>query len=242
MSNAKSTTSSSRIFNKLQSLLEAEKFYEAHQLYRTLHFRLSNAQKFTQLRQVLYEGANIFLEKNQVTSGADLANLYLEVVSKDSDLKSRMNNEEDKRQLVEEIGSLFSQIPAKSQERLSFTTKALKLKEYPIPLIHRKLALILWKEKNFPESRFHFVHSNDFGNDCAQMLVEYQVTYGFPSEVDLFIAQFVFQVLCIKKNKDLVNQTFHNYTAQHPSIKRCDPPFLMPLLNFLWFLLVAIKT
>ena len=41
-------------------------------------------------------------------------------------------------------------------------------------------------------SRYHFVHSLD-GEGCATMLVEYHVSVGFPSEVDLFIAQAVLQ-------------------------------------------------
>nr|CAD7606164.1 unnamed protein product [Timema genevievae] len=33
---------------------------------------------------------------------------------------------------------------------------------------------------------------------------------------------------------------FHCYTSQHPNIKR-GPPYILPLLNFIWFLLKAVE-
>lgn len=47
-------------------------------------------------------------------------------------------------------------------------------------------------EKNYQQSRYHFIHSTD-GNGCATMLIEYHIKKGYPSEVDLFIAQTVLQ-------------------------------------------------
>ncbi len=47
-------------------------------------------------------------------------------------------------------------------------------------------------EKNYVQARYHFLHSSD-GEGCAAMLIEYHVTLGYPSEVDLFIAQAVLQ-------------------------------------------------
>ena len=47
-------------------------------------------------------------------------------------------------------------------------------------------------EKSYTDARYHFVQTSD-GEGCALMLIEYQITSGFPSEVDLFIAQAVFQ-------------------------------------------------
>ena len=47
-------------------------------------------------------------------------------------------------------------------------------------------------EKNYSQSRYHFLHSQD-GEGCGTMLVEYHITAGYPSEVDLFVAQAVLQ-------------------------------------------------
>jgi len=158
---------------------------------------------------------------------------------------------------------------------------SLKLKPeiFPIPLIHHQFALILWREKNFTESRYHFLHCGySCGEDCALMLIEYHITCGYPSEVDLFITQFILQLLCLRKSAFISNYgvtpsylesskpssstfndqlklnstnprssqhafaniTLQSYIAKHPQIQKNDPPFLLPLINFLWFLLLAI--
>jgi len=70
------------------------------------------------------------------------------------------------------------------------------------------------------------------------MLVELHRVRGYANEVDLFIAQAVLQYLCLR-NKNTATAAFNTYTTQHPNIKT-GPPYLLPLLNFLWFLLKAI--
>lgn len=189
------------------------------------------------------------------------------------------NSECDK--LCKRIGELVSLIPSQSPERLNFMIVSLKLKPdvFPIPLIHYQFALILWKEKNFTESRYHFLHCGySCGEDCALMLIEYHIKCGYPSEVDLFITQFILQVLCLQKSAFIAsygvmpsyldinkpsssncndklklnlsnprslqhafaNVTLQFYIAKHPQIQKNNPPFLLPLINFLWFLLLAI--
>lgn len=44
--------------------------------------------------------------------------------------------------------------------------------------------------------------------------------------------------LCLK-NKTSALVVFTTYTQRHPSIER-GPPFVQPLLNFIWFLLLAV--
>ena len=74
------------------------------------------------------------------------------------------------------------------------------------------------------------------------MLVELHLLRGYPSEVDLFLAQAVLQYLCLQK-KVAAHDVFQKYTTQHPNIKKQKgPPFFLPLLNFLWLLLSAIDS
>lgn len=44
--------------------------------------------------------------------------------------------------------------------------------------------------------------------------------------------------LCLK-NKSSASAVFTTYTQRHPSIED-GPPFVRPLLNFIWFLLLAV--
>lgn len=56
---------------------------------------------------------------------------------------------------------------------------------------------------------------------------------GFHS-LDILACRF----LCLK-NKNSALVVFTTYTQKHPSIED-GPPFVQPLLNFIWFLLLAV--
>lgn len=175
--------------------------------------------------------------------------------------------------VYQNIGHLFSRIPANTTERMQFTIAALKLDNsvFDISMVHNQFALALWKERNYPESRYHFLRSPaTSGDDCARMLIEYQVSCGSNAETDLFIAQFVLQLLCLRTAIRRDSETMQNsasdaeklfslanvevqsmqhayaskalqsFTTRHPRIRRNCPPYTQPLLNFLWLLLIAI--
>lgn len=76
--------------------------------------------------------------------------------------------------------------------------------------------------------------------ECAIFLIEYQMTKGYPNEIDLFIAQAVLQLLCSKQSPT-ANSCFKHYTANHPEIQTLLPPFKFTLLNFLWLLLKCVE-
>lgn len=108
------------------------------------------------------------------------------------------------------------------------------------PLMHKVIAQLMWNEGNLEQARHHFLLSKD-GNGCGQMLIELSQRKGYPNEIDLFVAQVVLQQLCLKEISSAV-ETFQTYTKYHPKICRTDPPFIMPLLNFVFFLLKIIES
>jgi hypothetical protein len=178
-------------------MIDNQQYYEAHQLYRTLFFRYRNWEKFRELQELLFEGSILFLTKNQYNSGADLSGLYLQALENDP-----LVHEVAGAELYRRIGELFARIPAASPERMTFAFNALKLdaSRFDIGLVHHNFAIVLFREKNFPEARYHFLHSAPTsGAECAQMLIEYQISSASAAEVDLFIAQFVLQLLCLKQ-------------------------------------------
>ena len=95
-------------------------------------------------------------------------------------------------------------------------------------------------EGNFTQAKHHFLLSKD-GDGCGKMLLQLSITKGYATEVDLFIAQFILQQLCLKETETAM-KTFGMYTKYHPKIASTEPPFIQPLLNFLFFLLKAIET
>ena len=58
--------------------------------------------------------------------------------------------------------------------------------------VGRLMVGMVFAEHNYPQARYHYVHSED-GEGCAAMLLEYHIARGYPSEVDLFITQAVLQ-------------------------------------------------
>lgn len=234
------------MLNKLHACIDAGNYYEAHQMYRTIYFRYRSQKKFEELKELLYDGAIKLLRLEQCNSGADLANLLVDVLVQ--------SETEPCEEQIERLGRIHALLAPHSPERASFLTRALQWSttvggasggggsaecSRGHPQLHRLVALTLWKEKNYPDARHHFVHSTD-GDGCAAMLVEFQTAKGYSSEIDLFIAQTVFQYLCLR-NPSTATLVFLGYTRRHPCVHP-GPPYYMPLLNFLWFLLLAVET
>ncbi|XP_034414278.1 Golgi to ER traffic protein 4 homolog isoform X2 [Cyclopterus lumpus] len=197
-------------------------------------FEYMSQAKHAEARELMYNGALLFFSYNQQNSAADLSMLVLEVLEKS---ETKVEDE-----ILESLAKLFSRMDQNSPERVAFVSRALKWStggsgKLGHPKLHQMLAVTLWKEQNYSESRYHFLHSSD-GEGCAEMLVEYSASQGFRSEVDMFVAQAVLQFLCLK-NKNGASVVFSTYTEKHPSIEK-GPPFVQPLLNFIWFLLLAV--
>uniref|UniRef100_A0A8C6SLF5 Golgi to ER traffic protein 4 homolog n=1 Tax=Neogobius melanostomus TaxID=47308 RepID=A0A8C6SLF5_9GOBI len=219
-----------RVEGKLRASVEKGDYYEAHQMYRTLFFRYMSQAKHAEAKELMYNGALLFFSYNQQNSAADLSMLVLEVLE-----KSESKVEDD---ILEQLAKLFSQMDQNSPERVAFVSRALKWSTGGSgKLGHPKLHHLWLTQQNYSESRYHFLHSSD-GEGCALMLVEYSASRGFRSEVDMFVAQAVLQFLCLK-NKNSASVVFSTYTEKHPSIEK-GPPFVQPLLNFIWFLLLAV--
>ncbi|XP_055984542.1 Golgi to ER traffic protein 4 homolog [Sorex fumeus] len=223
-----------RVEGKLRASVEKGDYYEAHQMYRTLFFRYMSQSKHVEARELMCSGALLFFSHGQQNSAADLSMLVLESLEK--------AEVEVADELLENLAKLFSLMDPSSPERVAFVSRALKWSgggsgKLGHPRLHQLLALTLWREQNYCESRYHFLHSAD-GEGCANMLVEYSASRGFRSEVDMFVAQAVLQFLCLK-NKSSASAVFTTYTQRHPSIED-GPPFVRPLLNFIWFLLLAV--
>ncbi|XP_075231987.1 Golgi to ER traffic protein 4 homolog isoform X2 [Lycorma delicatula] len=179
-----------------------------------------------------------YIEKVYQTSGADLANLLVDVLVKSETTVSD--------EIISVLSKLFSMINQDTPERETFLTNALRWsvmgsQEYKSghPKLHQAFAQIFWKEKNYVLARYHFLHSTD-GSGFATMLVELHRSRGYACEIDLFIAQVVLQYLCLQ-NKRTATVAFQSYTTQHPNIDK-GPPYILPLLNFIWFLLKTIES
>uniref|UniRef100_A0A1B6MMB8 Golgi to ER traffic protein 4 homolog n=1 Tax=Graphocephala atropunctata TaxID=36148 RepID=A0A1B6MMB8_9HEMI len=227
-----------RVLGKLDSSIRNGNYYEAHQMYRTLYFRYLTQKKYGELLELLYDGSKLLLQHDQHTSGADLAILLVDVL-----VKSETDVFEHQ---ITRLAQLFSLIPPEVAEREVFLGSALRWSSRGHihfanghPNLHQAIAQVFWREKNYVLAKYHFLYSCD-GTGFATMLVELHRTRGFATEVDLFIAQVVLQYLCLQ-NQQTANIAFQSYTTQHPAIAK-GPPYILPLLNFIFFLLKTIES
>jgi len=224
-----------RVLSKLKNSIENNNYYEAHQMYRTLYFRYLGQKKYTELQTMLFEGAVLLFSHDEVASGTDLAKLYIDTLNDEGADPLEIH--------FVRISKLYQLIPCDNIDKPMYLSTSLKWSSngsaHGHPRLHQHIAYGLWQSKKYPEARQHFLQSCD-GQGCGNMLVEFHLGKGFNTEYDLFIAQTVLQYLCLKKLLEAAN-VFKTYTKNHPSIKS-EPPFSHPLLNFLWLLLLAIKT
>lgn len=225
-----------RVLDKLEASVNSGQYYEAHQMYRTLYFRYLSQKKYPDLLNLLYKGSTLLLQRDQQGSGADLAILLIDVLNK-SETKPC-------REWVEKLAKLFELMHCSLPERETYLTNSVKWSmdnnKRGDPLLHKKIAEVYWKEKKYTAAHKHFLHSSD-GSAYANMLIELHTSKGLKSEIDLFIAQAVLQILCLR-NIQMATETFAQYTGSHPKINNDKgPPYIFPLLNFLWFLLRAIE-
>ncbi|ETN61032.1 golgi family to ER traffic protein 4 [Anopheles darlingi] len=229
----------SRVLQKLRTSMEAKNFYEAHQMYRTLYFRYSAQAKYDELLELLYSGAVTMLDHLQYGSGADLGLLIIQT------LESAETTNLPAEEWMKRLGELIGKIKPCVNERETVLEKAIKwsgtVAQSPMghPLMHKLIAQIMYNENNLPQARYHYPLSRD-GFSCAFLLIELSQAKGYAGEVDLFVAQMVLQLLCLKE-LTVATETFATYIKFHPRVACTDPPFARPLLNFLFFLLQAIE-
>ncbi|XP_053983907.1 Golgi to ER traffic protein 4 homolog [Hylaeus volcanicus] len=221
-----------RVLAKLQASINSGNYYEAHQMYRTLYFRYVVQKKYSEVLELLYHGSTLLLQHEQHASGADLGILFVKVLMQ--------SMAEPSQAYFEKITNLFSLMSPSLPERFTFVQSAIawSMKADNSDL-HKMVAQVYWREKDYIMAKHHFIRSKD-GSGCAAMLVELHEQRGYTNEVDLFIAQIVFQYLCLK-NKATAQEVFNSYTSQHPKINS-GPPYILPLLNFLFFLLKVIDS
>jgi len=189
-----------------------------------------------ELEGMLFDGALLLFSHQETASGVDLAKLYVETLT-----QAEAGPEEARFQ---RLSKLYQLIPGDNVDKPLYLSTCLKWSSKdnsPVghPRLHQHLAYTLWQNKQYPEARQHFLQSSD-GEGCGSMLVEFHLTRGYGSELDLFIAQTVLQYLCLKKSI-AASTAFLAYTTEHPRIGS-GPPYSNPLLNFIWFLLLSIQT
>ena len=253
----------SKLLLRLKMNTSEDNFYEAHQLYKLINFRCLTIDLYDDSIELLYNGIVYFSSKSQLHCTFDLAKVFIET------LKKSNKNTIDK-ELIKKVKVIHMALRGGHEERHEFTLGVLKWssaifveklnklkstqgtnsnnselnlilyqKTFGHVDLHGEFALNLWNEKNFVQARYHFLHSTD-GVNFAKMLIECHVNYGYPSEIDLFLAQAVLQYLSLR-NVDTAAQFYDTYTKNHP-FNEVDNNFKKsPFINFFNLLFISIR-
>ncbi|VEL14262.1 unnamed protein product [Protopolystoma xenopodis] len=224
----------SKLQQRLDNAVSEFRFYEVHQLHKTIYFRYITRRNYSEALKSILSGAIFLLDNEQWESGIDLSCLVLEVYTKSGiELgESHLN------QLCE----LLRRMTSPSDERDTFISKTLQLlrpNRDLFSVFNEYLGRKLWQEGMFEEARTRIMMAAN-GYVAGRFLIELHQRCGFRSELDLFIAQAVLQFLCMKKTS-VAALTFYTYTRGHPRLEPGPPFTRFPLLNFLWFLMLAIE-
>lgn len=231
---------SERVLAKLRASIDRGDYYEAHQMYRTLYFRYSGTQRWSELLTLLREGAHLLLKNHQIESGADLATLYVDTL--------KAANSAPDVDVLSSVAELYSSLGSDCPDRSSILFKALnwvksagnateqnRKHDQATAKLHELIAMVHWKEGDLVMGRNHLMMSCD-GAACGRLLVQLHETRGLPLEIDLFITQAVLQYLSMRRVTEARN-CFTTYVEQHPLIRNVSAPYSLPLLNFVHFLL-----
>ncbi|CAL8106734.1 unnamed protein product [Calicophoron daubneyi] len=222
-----------KLHQRLQAAIDDKRFYEAHQIYKTIYFRCITRRNYAEALKCLYSGADFLLSNKQWESGTELACLILDVYA-----KSKMDLTEV--HLNQLCGLLTKMSPG--EDRASFVDKTSTLLTNYKSLLggfNEQLARLLWQEGSFSEARFRIMLSYN-GYAVGSFLIALHQKYGLRSEIDLFITQAVLQFLCMRQASAAI-LTFYTYTRGHPRLEPGPPFTRFPLLNFIWFLMLAIE-
>ncbi|CAN1257943.1 Protein GET4 [Linum perenne] len=92
--------------DKLQNVIKDGNGYGAQQMYKSISARYASVERFSEAVDLLYSGACLQLQHNQVTCGSELAVMFVDTL-----VKGKVPYDENTLDRVRTIYKLFPQIP-----------------------------------------------------------------------------------------------------------------------------------
>jgi hypothetical protein len=225
-----SARSSASVLKKLEKRVEDGDYYEALQMYKTLHDRHVSNSNFEEAEKLVVSGTLTLLKMKQLSEGTELARVLIALFA-----TAKKPVDEESRATVMRISNAYSPGP----EQLSFLKAALKWSSTAGA-----------RSRGDPELRMLLAHAakecGDFAGAAQQYLFADQPEEfaaliwewsgkGYASERDLFIARAVLQLLSLENLRD-ANLVFDGFNAR---AEKKGVKIDTPLMNFVRFLLVT---
>eukprot|EP00158_Paraphelidium_tribonemae_P004548 Partr_v1_DN26823_c1_g1_i1_m40947 putative golgi to ER traffic protein 4 homolog len=149
------TTGTSKVLEKLKQSVAAGDFYEAHQMYRSVHRRLSKQKKYDEARQLVQDGAIQFFAAKEYGSAVDLSLLLLDTFN-NSEVPVDTDN-------AATLLSLLVQFPSNHPSKQDFVSGIVRWSaKYGTvatgePSIHHEIAQMYQREKSFDKAQKHYL-------------------------------------------------------------------------------------
>ncbi|XP_068491037.1 protein GET4 isoform X1 [Phaseolus vulgaris] len=242
---------------KLEKVVNEGNYYGAQQMYKSVSARYVSAQRYSEALDILHSGTCIQLSNGQVTCGAELALLFVEILGKgkvpcDEEVLERIKkiyksfprvplpqhlwDVDDMQQLSENIGSAKTRVEGCS----SFLKAAIKWSAENgesingSPELHIMLAEYIFSESpevDMAKVTYHYVKGNN-PKKFATTLVSF-LSKSYPGEDDLAIARAVLRYLSLGNLRD-ANILMDEIKSQ---VESAEVPFpkteLMQFINYL---------
>ncbi|VDM52673.1 unnamed protein product [Angiostrongylus costaricensis] len=211
----------------LDCLCKAE-YYEAHQIYRTLYFRMILKEQFIDLLDLLYSGSKKLADVKEVLSAIDLAELYAETL-----LKAKCEASE---KIYGQIFSIIEQfcnpslpMPASNAQNKFISTCVMwsqaiankrRERKHGLSELHYVIAQAYSAHQQYANARNHMLFA-DHPEEFAKLLHKMRENGGSKSsECEMFCvlpclqAKLFEHLVQIYKHHLDVDPKFHNYLSQ----------------------------
>ncbi|KAF8385052.1 cee-1 [Pristionchus pacificus] len=241
----------SRLEKKLDTCFENKEYYEAHQICRTLFYRLTASGKFDELLVLLEKGCLTLIQVEQFGSAYDLSEAFAETL-----LKSGVPVTEQRLIAIAKIvkglpSQLDENIEAEKDRRVKFIAACVKWsqsvavspahKARGSPALHGLFARVLYSEGAVDMARSHFMLSES-PEEYATFLHDWFVRGEVEKTSDLWITLAVFQLICLRRVSFAVRVLSSYLSSSTPSL---SPPYKtgdQPLAHFSWLLVRIVPT
>ncbi|KAI8997849.1 hypothetical protein BDB01DRAFT_846452 [Pilobolus umbonatus] len=235
-----------KTLQKLRQSVHDGKYYEAHQMYRTVARRYNKQEQYKSSIRLLHDGAILLLQHKQYGSGSDLANYMLETYK----LVPIPVDEESLDRVVE----ILSLLPAKDAGRKQYISNAFRWATTNNESLHDYVGTLFYYEKNYTSAEEHLLQGTDHS---AEILGK--VAYDWAKQENaqwkgVYLARIVLQYLASKSihHAHLAYNSFISAgpqpTAGESQVKKAPadsftpvPVYNDPWINFIQLVLLTVQ-
>ncbi|KAI8093101.1 uncharacterized protein BX664DRAFT_294613 [Halteromyces radiatus] len=240
-----------KTLEKLKSSVNDGKYYEAHQMYRTVARRYNKQEKYSQSIKLLHDGAVSLMQHKQSASGSDLANYMMETY-----MLANLPVDEKSLDRVIDILELY---PSTEVGRKAFLSKTFswtqKNGDYSEgdPELHDYVGTMFYQEGQYSLAEEHLLVGTDHS---AELLGELSYTWAQQDANNgngIYLARVVLQYLAMKSIRH-ATMTFNSFIkAANLSTSQADfryspagetvkvPTFDDSWLNFTQLVLLTVQ-